>query len=196
METCWKQRGERLFFRRNLHHRVLLLICIWPVSDVARLVKQNFGLDPSWIVDALDRIDSAGAPEPIDDDHPIHEAISPKLAKEIERLEMKLADLKEGIIEIQTPGARKHQLDTTMDTAKTRQKDATKKGSDTGKGGHPAAPPPPPTFAAASSAATREPPAAHTALLELVPFFDETKQFLKKVETVDKSQPRLEAAGL
>eukprot|EP01052_Picozoa_sp_SAG31_P040064 SAG31_NODE_5709_length_2368_cov_12.639048_2_plen_167_part_00 len=60
----------------------------------------------------------------------------------------------------------------------------------------PPPPPPPPTFAAASSAATREPPAAHTALLELVPFFDETKQFLKKVETVDKSQPRLEAAGL
>jgi hypothetical protein len=33
-------------------------------------------------------------------------------------------------------------------------------------------------------------------LLQLVPMFDDTKQFLRKVETVDSSQPKLEAEGL
>ena len=38
--------------------------------------------------------------------------------------------------------------------------------------------------------------AAMDQLLQLVPMFDDTKQFLRKVETVDSSQPKLEAEGL
>ena len=57
--------------------------------------------------------------------------------------------------------------------------------------GRPPPPPPPSPLAVA-----RPPPAAHSQLLELIPLFDETKQFLNKVQTKDSSTPRLEASGL
>ena len=45
-------------------------------------------------------------------------------------------------------------------------------------------------------AAAARPAAAHSQLLELIPLFDDTKQFLRKVQTKDSSTPRLEASEL
>ena len=61
-------------------------------------------------------------------------------------------------------------------------------------GGNPVAPALPPRDTAAATPART--PAAHSQLLELIPLFDETKQFLNKVQTKDSSTPRLEASGL
>ena len=57
----------------------------------------------------------------------------------------------------------------------------------------PSPPPPPPasTVPAAGSVGTD----SHRELMQLVPLFDETKQFLRKVETADKSAPLLSASA-
>ena len=57
-------------------------------------------------------------------------------------------------------------------------------------------PPPPPPLPVASSPSAAVAPTGHASLMELVPLFDETKQFLNKVDTKDSSTPRLEASGL